>query len=927
MQATVIGASILSGDPNEYTTKAFAISGSCKKETVINQEKLLREASLTLAREQAPQNRRLYCLASDGDSRRRRAFITITLCRQVDANSPLHDTLSQLALFNLKCGEDDLTSDFDWKHVFKRLRNTTIRPKGFTVDGESVTSQILKGHLVENGMSEKTADTLLAPNDKQDVVLMIKLLHGTSLLPPPNQDDSPLVKGTRRILRLLGRVYWNLLQAYLDVNLSLNEQLVHLSAAAHLVLAIYHSDKGEFIPVQTCFDLMSMIKNVYFCVAKTQLDNPADKFFIILLGTDGLEKVFGKVRTMIGNDTNADQLQLTNRIDGAVKCVNILEEHPEWGSQARRLSVKPLPNDATEISSKYDHINPRSWKGDVRVANVALDGCWSSGRRSAEKSLKEAELTPPFEKMEEDGGFDILCPFGKSKMMLVDGKEAGERDESDEERDDPQPQSTPLPEIPGISRAPGTLAADDANLDVDDSDLEPDLDDITGLADASNLNARPPPYDPWVLIDGKKVHKATVLRLYSNPFAVSDSKDRLKRVRGFSQYDESLPASGSSPEIPAAVASDSENPETVCIRDPAVTLVRCNKQVFLAVVQITGIRHNAAQIQTLPVKYLHEPNVHINGQIMKLALLDASHQPDGPDWEWNGAFEARSIFQHAEGNWFELINPVIQLASRGRNVGSDTYAFQTAELRAFAALLYERVGQDLDRLPEIPQTPSFPYRSAEGMFCLDLNLTIKILMLTGYACFLCENDDVDGDTSRETDLDSCRLCRKVSLSKLNGPALLTHMGAHILHDPRLRDDKSPCGFCLNSGSLCVIRLVVTSKLTTIDMKATRCSKKRKIAIKAASTFTPRSPCTNHPLVCPLCPPNSPAIWKYNLRSHIVGSHPTANPDLYKPLFELHNDELTLMKARFKIAPRKSKREKQIAPLQVSDLHTSRMALR
>jgi hypothetical protein len=82
-----------------------------------------------------------------------------------------------------------------------------------------------------------------------------------------------------------------------------------------------------------------------------------------------------------------------------------------------------------------------------------------------------------------------------------------------------------------------------------------------------------PPYNPWVLIDGKKVHKATVLRLYSNPFAVSDSKDRLKRVCGFSQYDKSLPASGSSPEIPAAVASDTKNPETVCIQDPAVTLV------------------------------------------------------------------------------------------------------------------------------------------------------------------------------------------------------------------------------------------------------------------------------------------------------------------------------------------------------------------
>ena len=74
---------------------------------------------------------------------------------------------------------------------------------------------------------------------------------------------------------------------------------------------------------------MSMIKNVFFSVAKTQVDNPEGLFWIILLGTDGLEKIFRKVRTMVGNDTHADQPQLTNRIDGAVQCVNILENHPE----------------------------------------------------------------------------------------------------------------------------------------------------------------------------------------------------------------------------------------------------------------------------------------------------------------------------------------------------------------------------------------------------------------------------------------------------------------------------------------------------------------------------------------------------------------------------------------------------------------------
>ena len=120
----------------------------------------------------------------------------------------------------------------------------------------------------------------------------------------------------------------------MDIQLSLHEQLVHLSAAAHLILAMYHTDKGKFIPVQTFFDVMSMIKNVYFCIAKIQVDDLTRSLWIISLGSDGLEKVFGKVCSMVGNNTNTDQLQLTNHIDGAVQCVKILEIHPEQGGQS-----------------------------------------------------------------------------------------------------------------------------------------------------------------------------------------------------------------------------------------------------------------------------------------------------------------------------------------------------------------------------------------------------------------------------------------------------------------------------------------------------------------------------------------------------------------------------------------------------------------
>ena len=77
-------------------------------------------------------------------------------------------------------------------------------------------------------MSADSADILLAPNDRQDVILMIKLLHALSALQAPTADDSPLVHATCNSLVLLGRVYWNLLRAYLDTSLSLNDQLVHL---------------------------------------------------------------------------------------------------------------------------------------------------------------------------------------------------------------------------------------------------------------------------------------------------------------------------------------------------------------------------------------------------------------------------------------------------------------------------------------------------------------------------------------------------------------------------------------------------------------------------------------------------------------------------------------------------------------------------
>lgn len=101
---------------------------------------------------------------------------------------------------------------------------------------------------------------------------------------------------------------------------------------------------------------------------------------------------------------------------------------------------------------------------------------------------------------------------------------------------------------------------------------------------------------------------------------------------------------------------------------------------------------------------------------MKLALIDGETVPEALDWEWNGGFEARAVLRDIEGNWIELIDPLVWPASRGRNIGDDTYVFQTSELQGISALLYERLNEELHRLPSVSITNSFPYRSGTGMF-------------------------------------------------------------------------------------------------------------------------------------------------------------------------------------------------------------------
>ncbi|KAF7792170.1 hypothetical protein EIP86_003200 [Pleurotus ostreatoroseus] len=908
-EATVVACSILTSDPADYTARPFMISGTCKHETVKQHTDLLDTCVETLrASPDIPDRLRLYVVTSDGDSRRRRALIAITMKAPLSAASPIYSLLTPLKLFNTMCGKDDLTNDCDYLHGGKRCRNTVIRPKGMRIDGILVTASMIKSHLVEHGMSTLTADTLLSPNDKQDVVLMIQLLNAISELPSCSVNASPTYQGTRRVLRLLGILWHAILSTYLDIQLSLHEQLVNLSTAAHLLLTLYAREKGDFIPVQLYFDLMSMIKSAYFCVAKAKIDNPNGQFWLILLGTDSLEHTFGKIRTMIGSDTNVDQLQLADRIDAAVTCVRILEAHPEWGGTARRLKIKPLKGQGSDISKSMDHITPKVWKGDVYVRSVVLLTSWQEGRRQAEAALEKAAISAPFDDMDQAGGYDIFCPFGSNRMILINGRiDNCERDEDEDERDyctavvsdtiSPKDQA-PVPSDEASVLDLDTLAANAL--------VKPSSDDcISQSKDDSDSH-----HAAFVQIDESATmkHKATVMRLYTNFLGMpTNSKDRLKRVRGFTQYDEAYSGQRS-----VAFEEGSASEAVLAVEDPAVTLVQCDGLIFVAVVEVVGICKNSMQVSTIPITHLHEPNIQVRGHIMTLTSLSEVHQPVEPDWEWDGTFIEGADLRDIDGICIEAINPLTASGTSARVKDIQTFVFRTSELQGIGALLYSKLQSELHRVQTVSSTIQFPYRTLDGMFSVHLGEPYLIYKLQ----------------------DKLALCAKMSLvivQRTKGGVYYV-LGAHILHDTKMRDADNPCGFCLRTGGSCVIYLEKKSAGSLrIDKKLSQCPNLRTLSLKVAAEYTPKSPCTNLPLACPLCPKSATAVWKYNLRAHIRSKHPSANCELpeYRQLYNIGADERTLLKAVLLKPTRKprKKSKRHAGILKVSDLHSTSSAFK
>src|SRR5258705_2588397 len=338
---------------------------------------------------------RVYCLASDGEMRCGKALASLTECVHLSPSSTIYPFLQNLSLLNLMVGDDDITLDKDYKHVMKCLQHAHLCPNGVSIGCIKITPSILHSQLLSGSYSINRINNVLNVTDKQDVMTMLNLMHLIWSLQCPSTGDLPIQHEGHIALNQHSKFLKWLILPYINIELSLYEQLKSLSAAAHFGYVLYtHKNAWSlFIPATLYQDIQIMVKNTFFCVAKTKQDDPNGKFFLILLGTDRLEWIFGFIHAENGYNVNVSTYTLSNHISGAVECHGILSEHPGWDHGPCHLRLQGIAK-ASSIEQKVDHINPASWKGDIQVANVQLVSAWKAGQYLFETDEDLSQFNP-----------------------------------------------------------------------------------------------------------------------------------------------------------------------------------------------------------------------------------------------------------------------------------------------------------------------------------------------------------------------------------------------------------------------------------------------------------------------------------------------------------------------------------------------------
>jgi hypothetical protein len=681
-------------DNRIYPGRPVVISGDCKRESGEEHAEVIQTVLKGVNALQNKTKLRIVSIASDGETRRGLAFILLTFKSPLLQNSPIYSILKPLKFLNLHVGDNDLTCDKDWKHVFKRWRNLLLRQRGVVVNGVRITPDIIKDQFRTAGLSAEHIRSLFNPDDQQDVKMAFDMLKDIWSLPRSSTNLRRGFLEAQEALWILGKLLYHMVFPYLCVDLSLSDQIEHLSAAAHLAIILYKLAGKDFIPTNLYIDLMIIIKNVLFCVAKAKIDDPDGEFWIILLGTDRLEELFGILRTMVGNDTNLDNLQLVSRLSGTTEVANILAKYPQWDRSPRRLKLPAMSRESNEIPDSADHIKPGSWRGNVQVKlkDVSLQTSWNRGRRIIEQELEGLKYV--LHELDNTDGTDILSPFGTLlfNVPLAD-------DDVDE----------------SLEASPAGNSAEEVRVTASESraheiDMRINVEDEIGhelTSSNTETTANQRIFSPKVLVKGVEKSKARALKEFSKYRQHTSSTDRLKRVQAIPRFVDTEKTLDSSPNHSQDYHID--DTEKILVSDPISTLIRVENKFWLCLGEVNGLQIDGRSVDEVSFEMLPEETVTVSYQILGLRPATLADDPDGRH-DWRTYMMPERSFT-VPGRLIQSVNPTTSKT----HLSIPFYLFQSTVLVALTASLFQNLTvSNLKTVPKLALSNEYPYRQGSG---------------------------------------------------------------------------------------------------------------------------------------------------------------------------------------------------------------------
>ena len=476
----------------------------------------------------------------------------------------------------------------------------------------------LRSHLVQlPHIDSSSVESLIDPADKQNVPKAVNLIQSINQLKHLNTyGHSPSQISEHRSLVVIGEIFSSFVDAFTTASMCLSDQLILLSKYAHAIFAVYSRHSTDFMTSALYADSQAIVKDVYFCVAKQKLLNPQANFYIMHCGTDRLETDFCLARTQ-SHHRNFDILDLAGKLATSSLIDSIYARNPTLDAGSRRLKVTGVIG--------VDHLNPKSWDGDVNVNAVSLQLCWEEGRRLASSLISSVYPGDPiidFGAVFRLADHDLLRPggryvgFSNEADISVMDDEPGPKTATTLRPDDPWPTAEAADNF-GDGSDDESDGCDDSGSDGDSGDLEDLLPDSTD----ESLNGFDRSAGDWLEIDGQRYLKASLVSRHLKANRSKKVVERTLRVRGLTLDN----LRKHPPEVPLDPSGD--NTET---GDLVATIARTESAICLVILQVIGVRKDRLTQRSIKTEELRDPKEEYSVQGQVLRIVQVSPEM----WAW-----------------------------------------------------------------------------------------------------------------------------------------------------------------------------------------------------------------------------------------------------------------------------------------------------